>query len=136
MIEGVDAPRGWSVIPRRLVGEGGKCERIGIHEGGCQSPRVCHWLGGTVVVFGVVKVGEVSEKGIGSQYIVVLVLDGLICRNHCCETVTRYGAKIAWGEVKPKKSIVVRTSEVYGDRSLHRLGWSIFAQQPNQLKSL
>ena len=88
VIQRVDAAWGGSIIPGRLVGKGGERKRIGIHERRGQSPRVCHWLGSTVVVFAVVQVGEVSEKVLGSQYIVVFMLNGLVCRDHCCGLVT------------------------------------------------
>ena len=86
MIECVHAARCRRIIPRRLVGERCERERIGIHKGGRQPPRVCHWLGSAVVVFVVVKLSQVSEKMMGSQYIVVFVLDWLICRNHGCDS--------------------------------------------------
>jgi hypothetical protein len=45
--------------------------------------------------------------------------------------------EIVWDDVETQKTKVgVRTVGVaYGGRSGHRLGWSIFAQQPDQLKS-
>jgi hypothetical protein len=86
MIECVHAARCRRIIPRRLVGERCERERIEIHKRGRQSPRVRHWLGGAVVVLVVVKFSQVSEEMIGSQYIVVFVLDWLIGREHCCDS--------------------------------------------------
>ena len=105
MIECVHAAWCRSVIPGRLVGERCERERIGIHKRGRQSPRVRHWLGAAVVVFVVVKLVQVSEKMIGSQYIVVFVLDWLIGRNHCCDS-----EQYTWGRLfaemwnQPKQS--------------------------------
>jgi hypothetical protein len=46
------------------------------------------------------------------------------------------GQRLVEGREESKEKVrVVRTSEVYGDPSMDRLGSSIFAQQPNQLKS-
>lgn len=87
MIKCVDAPWCRSVIPGRLIGEGRESKRIGVHEGRRQSPRVCHWLGGAVVVFDFVEVAKLPKEGVGGQYIVVIVLDRLICRHHFCEMV-------------------------------------------------
>jgi hypothetical protein len=105
MIECVHAAWCRSVIPGRLVCERYERERIGIHKRGRQSPRVRHWLGGAVVVFVVVKLVQVSKKMIGSQYIVVFVLDWLIGRNHCCNSEQFAWGKVVCRDVKPPKAI-------------------------------
>lgn len=75
VIESVDTSWRWCIIPRRLVRERSERVRIGVHEGGSQSPRVLHWFGSVVLVFDIVQVGEVSEEVVVGQYIVVFVLD-------------------------------------------------------------
>lgn len=82
MIEGVDAPRSGRVVPWRLVGEGGKAERIGIHQRRRESPCIMQSFGGRIMVFHVVQVTKLSGEIISGVFIIFVLMFGTLIERH------------------------------------------------------
>lgn len=94
VIESVDASRSWGVVAWGLVGEGGKAERVWVHQRRRESPCVMQALGCSIMIFAVVKVAKVSGEVISGVFIVFAIMFGaLIERHHGRCVTTRVGVE-------------------------------------------